>query len=74
MATTQAATGRVTKLLREKGFGFLREDTGNEYFFHRTSVEQAGFEKLSEGQLVRFTPINAPKGLRAEDVSPVADV
>jgi cold shock protein len=71
MPTTQS-TGRVTKLLREKGFGFLREDSGTEYFFHRTAVDQGGFEQLSEGQAVKFTPITAPKGPRAEDVSPVA--
>ena len=66
------STGRVTKLLREKGFGFLRGDeAGTEYFFHRSSVLDAGFEKLSEGQAVRFMCANAPKGPRAEDVSPI---
>lgn len=68
MPTTES-TGRVTKILREKGFGFLREDVvGTEYFFHRTAVEQPGFEQLTEGQAVKFKPIAAPKGPRAEDV------
>ena len=63
------ATGRVTKILREKGFGFLREDgTGGEYFFHRSSADS--FDALREGQPVNFTATTGPKGLRAEDVAP----
>ena len=69
MMANTTATGRVTKILREKGFGFLREDgTGGEYFFHRSSAED--FDQLREGQPVNFTATHAPKGLRAEDVAP----
>lgn len=60
-------TGRVTKVLREKGFGFLKADEGgDEYFFHRSAVQQ--FETLAEGARVQFVATQASKGPRAESV------
>ena len=66
MATTM--TGKVTRIVRDKGFGFI-EASGREYFFHRTGVESARMEDISEGVSVKFEPTEGPKGLRAEHVS-----
>ncbi len=43
------ATGTIKRLARDKGFGFIRDSGGQEYFFHRSSVE-GSFDSLSEGQ------------------------
>jgi cold shock CspA family protein len=64
-------TGRVLRLVRERGFGFLVGDDGVERFFHRSGVQQssAGFEQLREQQAVEFIPLDdAPKGPRAIEV------
>jgi cold shock protein len=62
-------TGTITRLLSDKGFGFIRDERGQEYFFHRSSVRQVMFELLREGQHVEFTPEDSTgKGPRAGDV------
>ncbi len=45
------ATGTIKRIARDKGFGFIRDNSGQEYFFHRSSV-QGSFDSLSEGQRV----------------------
>ena len=47
-------TGTIARLLIDKGFGFIRDETGVEHFFHRSSVRGAVFELLREGQRVDF--------------------
>jgi CspA family cold shock protein len=64
-------TGTIKTITRNRGFGFIRADDGNEYFFHRTELRGGlDFEQLREGQLVRFEPTQGEKGPRAADVNP----
>lgn len=60
--------GLIARLLRDKGFGFIRDETGVEHFFHRTAVRGALFEELKEGQHVEFNIGQGAKGPRAENV------
>lgn len=64
------AQGRIKKLIAEKGFGFI-EAQGQDLFFHRSSVEGAGFDDLREGQEVEYEEGHGPKGPRAEKVRAV---
>ena len=34
-------TGTIARLLIDKGFGFIRDESGIEHFFHRSSVRGA---------------------------------
>ena len=61
-------TGTIARLLIDKGFGFIRDESGIEHFFHRSSVRGAVFELLREGQRVEFTPEESGKGPRAGEV------
>ena len=61
------ATGTIKRIARDKGFGFIRDNSGQEYFFHRSSV-QGSFDSLSEGQRVSFDEEQSPKGPRAGNV------
>jgi CspA family cold shock protein len=63
------ATGTIKRLARDKGFGFIRDNSGQEYFFHRSAVE-GSFDSLSEGQRVSFDEEQSPKGPRASNVKP----
>ena len=45
--------GTIKRLVRDRGFGFIRDDGGQEWFFHRSSV-QGSFDQLNEGQRVTF--------------------
>ena len=44
----------IARLVGDRGFGFIRDERGQELFFHATSVEGAAFEELHEGQSVEF--------------------
>ena len=60
--------GTIARLLIDKGFGFIRDESGVERFFHRSSVRQAVFELLREGQRGDFTVEESDKGPRAGEV------
>ena len=60
--------GTIARLLIDKGFGFIRDESGVEHFFHRSAVRQTVFELLREGQRVEFVVEESPKGPRAAEV------
>lgn len=64
-------TGKIKKLVRERGFGFISDTDGREVFFHQSSLIGATFEALSEEQSVEFEVEQSPKGPRAINVKPV---
>ena len=65
---TAMPTGTIARLLIDKGFGFIRDESGVEHFFHRSAVRGAVFELLREGQRVEFVPEESAKGPRAGDI------
>ena len=54
--------GTVKKIVTGKGFGFIEGDNG-ELFFHSSSVENASFDDIREGQSVEYIEGHGPKGL-----------
>ncbi|MBI4321755.1 MAG: cold shock domain-containing protein [Chloroflexi bacterium] len=47
--------GTIKRLIRERGFGFIRpEGKISDLFFHRTSLQEANFDSLNEGDRVQF--------------------
>ena len=48
------ASGTIKRLVRDRGFGFIRDDNGQEWFFHRSAVTDGSFDHLNEGQRVAF--------------------
>jgi len=63
----ELAEGTI-KRLTDKGFGFIDTGSGDDMFFHHSSVEGTLFDQLHEGQRVSFEPGQGPKGPRAENV------
>lgn len=62
--------GVIKRLVSDKGFGFIAEDsTKVEHFFHRSGVIGTRFEHLKEGDTVTFESAEGEKGPRAESVS-----
>jgi cold shock protein len=66
--------GKIKKLVADKGFGFIQTDSGQDVFFHHSTVANSGFDDLSEGQQVEFTVEQGQppkgKGPRAASVTP----
>jgi CspA family cold shock protein len=48
------ATGTIVRLVRDRGFGFIRTEDGQEVFFHATGVPAGNYDALREGQTVTF--------------------
>jgi cold shock protein len=62
-------TGTIKTLRAEKGFGFIRDASGKEVFFHSSAIYGEGINDLREGDGVEFElgESNA-KGPRASSV------
>ena len=61
-------TGTVRTLRADKGFGFIKDAGGMDYFFHQSAVQGEAIDNLREGDSVDFEVGNGPKGPRAEKV------
>lgn len=62
-------TGTIKTLRAEKGFGFIRDSAGKEFFFHQSAIYGEGIDMLREGDSVEFElGPSGPKGPRAESV------
>ncbi len=60
--------GKIKKLVRERGFGFISDTDGREVFFHQSGLTDGGFDVLREDQEVEFEVENSPKGPRAINI------
>ncbi len=61
-------TGKIKKVVRERGFGFISDTDGREVFFHQSSLIDMQFDALKEEENVEFEIENSPKGPRAVNV------
>ncbi len=55
-------------MVRDRGFCFIRGDDGKEVFFHRSGLNAADYDALSEGDSVEYVVQEGPRGSRAENV------
>jgi len=60
--------GKIKKLVRDRGFGFISDTDGREVFFHQSGLTEVQFDALNEEQKVEFDIENSPKGPRAINV------
>lgn len=60
--------GTIKRLIRDRGFGFIRSEDGQEVFFHRSALEDTDFDGLREGERVTFELERGSKGPRATNV------
>lgn len=60
--------GRIKKLIRDRGFGFISDTDGREVFFHQSSLLDIQFNVLKEDQEVEFEVEKSEKGPRAVNV------
>ena len=72
VATGPKSKGRIKKMVRERGFGFIRGEDGKEVFFHRSGLNGGEYDTLSEGDVVEYVVQEGPRGPRAEGVRAAA--
>ncbi len=69
------AQGEIKRIVLDRGFGFI-SGSGQDVFFHHSTVEGAKFDDLQEGQKVEYEVETGEgrgkgKGPRASVVRPV---
>ena len=70
--TGPKSRGKIKKMVRDRGFGFIRGEDGKEVFFHRSGMNGGDYDSMDEGDLVEYVIQEGPRGARAEYVKAVA--
>ena len=60
--------GKVKWFSKQKGYGFIEQEGGQDVFVHFQSIVGDGFRTLEEGQAVEFDVIQGPRGEQASNV------
>tara|TARA_X000000368_G_C22696534_1_gene564902 strand:+ start:410 stop:604 length:195 start_codon:yes stop_codon:yes gene_type:complete len=61
-------TGKVKFYNKEKKYGFITGDDGNDYFFHSSGVSNELY--VQDGDKVEFKVVDGDRGKKAVDISP----
>jgi CspA family cold shock protein len=61
--------GTVKWFNPDKGYGFIRQENGEDVFVHYSSISGDGFKSLEEGQRVEFEIAPGRKGPQATNVT-----
>ena len=63
--------GRVKWFDSRKGWGFVVDNDGREWFVHHKEIDAPGFKALKAGREVEFEPAENEKGTYAANVRPL---
>ncbi|ROS05091.1 cold shock CspA family protein [Sinobacterium caligoides] len=61
-------TGTIIWFNETEGFGIIEQELGPDAMFTDEALRYNPSERVHEGQLVEFTQVGQPTGLRAEDL------
>ena len=59
---------KITRMVKDRGFGFATDSGGQQYFFHMTAIDpkfKLQFSELRDGMTVEFESETAELGPRA---------
>lgn len=65
---SERKTGTVKWFNSSKGYGFIKQEDGEDVFVHFQSIVADGFKTLEEGQKVEFSIVDGQKGPQADEV------
>ena len=63
------ANGTVKWFNEQKGYGFIKQENGQDIFVHYSAINGAGFKTLKEGDQVTFEVEQGKKGPAAVNVT-----
>ena len=64
--------GTVKMFDKEKGFGFIRDEDGKDYFFHYSALVMDDYKTAEKGEAVEFDVAESERGPRASNVKKVS--
>lgn len=65
--------GTVKWFNNKKGFGFIRDEVGNDIFVHFSALNMDGFKELKDGEEVEFDVMETEKGTQAVNVKRISN-
>ena len=65
------AKGKVNRLMKGRGFGFITAEDGTEIFFHQSELQNTSFSDLQEEDQLEFDVVKGDKGPKAENVKKI---
>jgi predicted RNA-binding protein YlqC (UPF0109 family)/cold shock CspA family protein len=68
----QISKGKITRLFKDRDYGFIEADDGRSIYFHTSSLKGVGIQSLSPYQPVEFEVEEGPRGAKAVRVVPMA--
>ncbi|MFC1590099.1 cold-shock protein [Candidatus Omnitrophota bacterium] len=63
--------GKIKRLVRNRGFGFIDDTDGRQIFFHQDSLVEGSFDSLNEEQELEFEVERTGKGPCAFNVKAI---
>ncbi len=60
--------GTVKRFNKEKGFGFITNEQGNDVFFHYSQLVMDGFKDIQDGVVVEYEAVETDRGLQAHNI------
>lgn len=64
--------GKVIKFNKDKGYGFIKAEDGDDIFFHYSALIMDGYKTIDAEQEVEFDVEQSDRGLRAANIKKVA--
>jgi CspA family cold shock protein len=61
--------GVVKWFNQSKGFGFIRDEAGQELFVHFSAIQSDGLKTLTQGERVEFHVVPGARGIQAANVT-----
>ena len=65
--------GTVKWFNNQNGYGFIRDEAGNDVFVHFSALILDGFKGLKDGEKVEFEVTDSEKGTQAVNVKVVTE-
>ena len=65
----EVVKGTVKMFNKEKGFGFITTEAGEDVFFHFSALNMEGYKTAEAGQKVEFTLEQSDRGPRAVNIN-----
>jgi len=63
--------GVVKWFSTDKGYGFVRRESGDEIFVHHTDIDVDGYASLKNGETVEFEVFESDRGPKARNLVPL---